>query len=63
VTSYVPIGDPLLTHCPRRVGVAQEWMPAPLPAIQAGRDSALTRNGRLLPIVRGAGVKIPLFPL
>src|SRR3954452_12019739 len=51
VTPYVPIGDPLKTHRPRRGGLAQDWTSAPLPAVQAGCDSALTRNGRLLPIV------------
>jgi DNA-binding response OmpR family regulator len=61
ITPHVPEGDPLLTRRPRRVGVAQDWTSAPLPALQAGQNSALTRNGRLLPIVRGSGVKIPLY--
>ncbi|MFL5288193.1 MAG: response regulator [Rhodopila sp.] len=61
IAPHIPDRDPLLTHHPKRVGVAQDWTSAPLAAVQTGQDSALTRNGRLLPIVRGASVKIPLF--
>jgi DNA-binding response OmpR family regulator len=61
ITPFIPAGDPLLTHRPRRAGVAQEWTSAPIPGLHAGRDSALTRNGLLLPIVRSAGVRIPLY--
>ncbi|PPQ30389.1 response regulator [Rhodopila globiformis] len=63
ITPYVPLGDPLLTHRPRRAGVAQEWTAGPLPAPRAGCDSALTRNGLLLPIVRSAGAGVPLLRL
>jgi len=61
IAPHIPAGDPLALHLPRRVGMAQDWTTAPLPALQAGWDSALTRNGRLLRIVRGPGVKIPLY--
>jgi DNA-binding response OmpR family regulator len=61
IAPHIPDRDPLLTHHSKRAGVAQDWTSAPLAAVQTGQDSALTRNGRLLPIVRGASVKIPLF--
>jgi len=60
VTPYLRAGDPLLTHRATRPGVGQEWTAAPAPVVKAGRDSTLTRNGLLLPIVRSAGVRIPL---
>jgi DNA-binding response OmpR family regulator len=61
LTPHLPPGDPLLTHRASKLAMAQEWTAAPSPSIQAGRDSALTRNGLLLPIVRSASVKIPLY--
>jgi DNA-binding response OmpR family regulator len=61
LTPHLPPGDPLLTHRAGRLAMAQEWTPPPSPSVQAGRDSRLTRNGLLLPIVRSAGVKVPLY--
>ncbi len=61
VTPHLQPGDPLLTHRASKLAMAQEWSAAPSPSVQAGRDSALTRNGLLLPIVRSAGMKIPLY--
>jgi DNA-binding response OmpR family regulator len=61
VAPHLPPNDPLLTQRGRGPGAAQEWARSPTPPVQAGRDSALTRNGLLLPIVRGTGVKIPLY--
>nr|WP_294554295.1 response regulator [uncultured Rhodopila sp.] len=60
LTPHLPPGDPLLTHRASKLALAQEWTASPSPATHAGRDSKLTRNGLLLPIVRSAGVKIPL---
>jgi DNA-binding response OmpR family regulator len=61
VTPHLPAGDPLLTYRARRLGIGQEWKRPSAQAVQAGRDSALTRNGLLLPIVRSAGVQIPVY--
>nr|WP_294503650.1 response regulator [uncultured Rhodopila sp.] len=61
LTPHLPPGDPLLTHRASKLAMAQEWTAAPSPSVQAGRDSKLTRNGLLLPIVRSAGVKLPLY--
>jgi DNA-binding response OmpR family regulator len=61
LASHVPPGDPLLTHRASRFSLAQEWTKGPVQEVRAGRDSTLTRNGLLLPIVRSAGVKIPYF--
>jgi DNA-binding response OmpR family regulator len=61
VTPHLPAGDPLLTHRARRSGVGQEWKRPSAQAVRAGCDSALTRNGLLLPIVRSAGMKVPLY--
>jgi DNA-binding response OmpR family regulator len=60
VTPHLQPGDPLLTHRASRLRLAQEWTAGPAAPMQAGRDSALTRNGLLLPIVRSAGVRIPM---
>ena len=63
ITPFVPANDLLLTH--RRIGSrmmeAQEWTPSPNLSWRSGINSALTRNGRLLPIVRGKTVSIPLY--
>jgi len=63
ISPFVPANDRLLTH--RRQGRAmkesQEWVPASNPTWQSGINSALTRNGRLLTIVRGPSVSIPLY--
>lgn len=64
VTPHVAANDPLLMTATLRQGVAdggaREWKAGPLPDWRAGDDSALSRNGLLLPIVRGRGVKVPL---
>ena len=63
ITPFVPANDLLLTH--RRLGSrmkeAQEWRPSASVTWQSGINSALTRNGRLLPIVRGNGVSVPMY--
>ena len=63
ISPFVPADDLLLTH--RRVGSgaaeSQEWGPSPALTWRSGVNSALTRNGRLLPIVRGGGVTLPLY--
>jgi CheY-like chemotaxis protein len=61
ITPHLSAGDPLLNHRASRFSLAQEWTTGPTPNVRAGQNSALTRNGQLLPIVRGAGVKIPYF--
>ena len=63
VTPFLPVDDPLLTHRPRRAGMSapQAWAPLCPPPTRSGDDSALTRNGRLLPIVRRAGKNIPIY--
>jgi DNA-binding response OmpR family regulator len=55
--------DPLLTHRARAPGMSapKEWAPAQNLTWSSGDDSALTRNGRLLPIVRGRGIKVPII--
>ena len=64
VTPHLPANDPLLLAHDRRPGAAappmQEWTAGTLPEWRAGRDSALSRNGLLLPIVRSRGMSIPL---
>jgi DNA-binding response OmpR family regulator len=63
VTPFLPVDDPLLTHRARSSGVSERhtWTPLCPPPARSGDDSALTRNGRLLPIVRGAGKSIPMY--
>ncbi|WP_428539687.1 response regulator [Rhodopila sp.] len=64
VTPFVPDNDLLLSHRARGPGMAQaqEWVPTSNLTWQSGINSALTRNGRLLPIVRGGNtVSIPLY--
>lgn len=62
IASLVPPDDLLLTHRARGGGwnAPKQWGPAPPQTWQSGGNSALTRNGQLLPIVRGSGVKVPL---
>jgi DNA-binding response OmpR family regulator len=64
VTPHVQPEDPLLTAGHALAGVAapptQEWNQPPSLEWRSGDGSALSRNKLLLPIVRGAGVKIPL---
>lgn len=63
ISPFVPANDLLLTHRRAASGTAesQEWRPMPNPTWQSGSNSALSRNGRLLPIVRGGGITIPLY--
>ncbi|HEX3575241.1 MAG TPA: hypothetical protein VHU42_11630 [Rhodopila sp.] len=65
VTPHVPPEDPLLTAGRAMAGVAapptQEWNTPPSLEWRSGDGSALSRNKLLLPIVRGAGVKMPLI--
>ena len=63
IEPFVPSDDVLLTHRPKGGGVSEprQWAVAPPPSWQAGANSVLTRNGRLLPIVRGNSVKVPLM--
>jgi two-component system copper resistance phosphate regulon response regulator CusR len=63
IESFVPPDDLLLTHRARGGGwnAPKQWGPVPPHAWHSGGNSALTRNGQLLPIVRGSGVKVPLI--
>ena len=64
LTPHAGANNPLLTSRSRRLEMAeprQEWTPAPLAADRSGEESALARNGLLLPIVRGSGKRIPLL--
>jgi CheY-like chemotaxis protein len=63
IEPFLPPEDLLLTHRARGGGMSapKHWAPAPPQMWQSGGNSALTRNGHLLPIVRGSGVRIPLF--
>jgi CheY-like chemotaxis protein len=64
LSHFLPADDLLLTHRLQGTGVRppKEWAPKPGLASQSGGDSALTRNGLLLEIVRGSGRSIPLIP-
>ena len=55
--------DLLLTHRAAAPGLseAREWVRGTTVMPRSGGDSALTRNGLLLPIVRGRGVSIPFI--
>jgi DNA-binding response OmpR family regulator len=63
IRPFVPPDDLLLTHRAQSPGVSapKEWLREPSLTWRSGDNSALTRNGRLLPIVRGKGVMIPLI--
>jgi CheY-like chemotaxis protein len=63
IRPFVPTDDLLLTHSARVGGMnaPRTWAPAPPQSWQSGGYSALTRNGQLLPIVRGRGVTMPLI--
>jgi CheY-like chemotaxis protein len=62
IRPFVPSDDLLLTHRVRGgVGEPKEWAPASPRTWQPGGNSALTRNGQLLPIVRGKGVMLPFI--
>jgi DNA-binding response OmpR family regulator len=66
VRPFLPPDDLLFTHRARGPGMSapgasQEWTRAQQPGWQSGGNSALSRNGQLLPIVRGKSVMIPLI--
>ena len=63
IKPFVPADDLLLTHSARVGGMnaPRTWPPAPPLTWESGSNSALSRNGQLLPIVRGKGVLIPLI--
>ncbi len=63
IRPFVPSDDLLLTYRVRGGGMSapRPWSPAPPRTWQSGGNSALTRNGQLLPIVRGRGVMVPLI--
>jgi DNA-binding response OmpR family regulator len=60
---FLPPDDALLAHRAARSGMSasQEWAPAPPRLWPSGGNSALTRNGQLLPIVRSQGVTLPFY--
>jgi DNA-binding response OmpR family regulator len=62
VRPFVAADDPLFTYRAQASGMAEpkEWTRAPTLTWQSSGNSALARNGLLLPIVRGKGARIPL---
>jgi CheY-like chemotaxis protein len=63
IRPFVPPDDPLLICGAQGSGTnpSREWPPAPAQTWQTDGNSALSRNGQLLPIVRRKGIMIPLF--
>jgi CheY-like chemotaxis protein len=63
IRPFIPANDLLLTHSARVGGMnaPRTWAPTPPLTWESGGNSALSRNGQLLPIVRGQGVLIPLI--
>jgi hypothetical protein len=63
ITPFLQPDDLLLTQHARRSGITMptRWTRTPNPRSQSGVDSALTRNGLLLPMVHAKGVMIPLI--
>jgi twitching motility two-component system response regulator PilG len=63
IRPFLQPDDLLFTHRaePSGVRASQEWIRGGNPTWHAGDKSALTRNGLLMPIVRGKGVSIPLI--
>jgi len=63
IRPFLPPDDLLFTHRAKGPGMSapKEWVRGQPTTSQSGNDSALTRNGLLLPIVRGKGVSIPLI--
>jgi DNA-binding response OmpR family regulator len=61
--AHLPADDPLLSARARRTGMAEgvEWGPLPPLTWPSGSDSALARNARVLPVMRGTGVRVPLI--
>jgi CheY-like chemotaxis protein len=62
IRPFIAPDDLLLTHRAQAPGVGEskEWIRGENPSWRWGGDSGLSRNGLLLPIVRGKGVSIPL---
>jgi DNA-binding response OmpR family regulator len=61
VLPHLPVDDPLRAHLPPADGTPQvEWTRQPDPSWRFGAESGLSQNGKILPIVRGGGTKIPL---
>lgn len=63
IRPFLPPADLLLTHQAQTVGMSapKQWAPAAPLTWQSSGNSALSRNSQLIPIVRGQGVKIPLY--
>jgi DNA-binding response OmpR family regulator len=62
VDPYLAADDPLRGHLPPVNHAAQvDWTKEPNPTWRFGPNSGLSRNSQVLPIVRGKGVRIPLF--
>jgi DNA-binding response OmpR family regulator len=62
VTPFLPQNDPLRAHLPRQPHKAQiDWTKEPNPQWRFSPDSGLSRNGIVLPVVSGKGVRIPLI--
>ena len=63
IEPFLKPGDRLVDHRAHAPGMAEAWQWSSMPKLnwRSGDDSALTRNGRLLPIVRSQGVRIPLM--
>jgi DNA-binding response OmpR family regulator len=63
IEPFVSADDQLLSHRAQWGGLhaPKQWGPTPPTIPSSGGNSALTRNGQLLPIVRGNGVKVPLM--
>ncbi|HEY4172876.1 MAG TPA: response regulator [Rhodopila sp.] len=61
IRPFIPANDLMLTHSARVGGMnaPRTWAPTPPLTWESGGNSALSRNGQLLPIVRGKGVLIP----
>lgn len=61
---HIPADHPLMTVREQISGFAEPtgvaWGPLPPLTWQQGRDSNLSQNASVLPIVRGPGVRIPL---
>jgi DNA-binding response OmpR family regulator len=61
VIPHLAPNDPLRAHLPPVAPPRQiDWTKEPNPSFRFGAESGLTRNGQVLPIVRGNGVHIPL---
>jgi CheY-like chemotaxis protein len=63
LTPSLPPDDLLLTRRARSSGMGEprEWVPSPELTWRTNANSGLAGNAQVLPIVRGKGVKIPLY--